>query len=880
MQESKQLKYSNNQAGRFDPDRIQIGVVKDNRDPDNSGKLKVWISGSQSNEGTKESWITCRYVSIFAGRTDGEENASTFQEYPKSYGFWAVPPNVGSQVCVFFANGNIHDAYWFGGVFDDRMNAMVPGMATKVVSSSGVDSAIPVTDYDRNSLETVVEEKYVNSPVIDGLKKQNLLYDLNNGAVNRSSTRQTIPTVYGMSSPRQNSIVIDDGWLDDELKATNWDQDEGYQDTKLNNPSDDTRVGSRKDEGICLRTRSGAQILLSESNGNVFIINRDGTGRVEITPEGYINIHADNSINIRTEADMNYYIAKDFNIELGGNLNLKVGGDSKLDLAGKLDAKVGSEVVINTGASLRLYASADLRFQSGASSNITAGSTLNLLSTDVTNAKASAIQLTGAGTHLTIKSDVSTNAIYKGQDFQAGSVGLVNHIHYHAAFTSPTNHSDAMAAPVQGGGSSNAAPAESAQPANDVQPVVPVQKAQESVQVVNTTPEVSQALEQDMFYDTEGSGITYYQTYESLGMVMPCTGTIRQYGYWGQNVDNGDGTKSNRNGWIIQCKGDIVAPEAGTVATIEGGFYIMHKNGFKSVFYDAKLTSYNGDSVTKGQKVATGNGIFYFEIRQSNSALFGFGGTIDPGLFYSTVTGKGSDCANKQLQAGERSNKDAKPVASNDPSINSTDLVNILSVQTIGSGYAQRGSRRTPTRLTANTTKAVKGSAVNFQINDNVSIDKTVVDWKVSNDDSLLISDLKGFEGFGNAINGRSYPYVDAFGHSVGFGHFIKPGEDFSNGLTMDEAVQYLMQDVKIAITGAKKIYASYNMKTPYMIQLVLTEMVYQMGLGSVRKFTGTLSAMARGDYRAAASGMRNSAWYQQTTRRAETLIRRVEACA
>lgn len=880
MQESKQLKYANNQNKRFDPNFIQIGVVKDNRDPARSGKLKVWISGSQSSESSKDSWITCKYLSAFAGRTKGSSNAQKFNEYPKSYGMWATPPDVGTQVAVFFANGNVHDAYWFGGVFDDRMNAMVPGMATKVINNYGTDSPVPITEFDRNSLETVVDEKYANSPVIDGLKKQNLLYDTEYGAVNRSSTRQSVPTVYGLSSPRQNSIVIDDGYLEDELSAPSWDDDpDGYQNTSLNNPSDDNRIGSRKNEGICLRTRSGAQILLSESTGNVFIINRDGTARIELTPEGYINIHSDNSMNIRTDQDMNFTIKKDWNVEVGGNLNFHVQGSSKIEMQGTLDAKVQGEVVFNTSSSMRLFASAELRFQSGSNTEITSGASLNTTSSSATNIKGSSVHVTGGGTDLTVSGDVSSNAVFRGSDFQSGSVGLNNHIHYHASFSDASNHSDAMAAPVNGGGSANPQTAASAQPANDVQAQVPVRNQQEAVAVINTTQQVTQALDQDMLYDDPGSGVTYFQTYESLGMVMPCTGTIRQYGYWGKNVKTETGGTANRNGWIVQCKGDVVAPEKGTIAKNNTGFFIAHGNGFKTVYYDVDLSLYNGDTVTKGQKIGTANGVFYFEVRLMEAALYGFNGTVDPGLFYSTVTGKGEECANKSLTAGQRSNPNAQPIASNDPSIDSTDLVMINSVQTIGSGYAQRGSRRVPNR-TRISQPLQRGQAVNFQINDNISIDKTVVDWKVTNEDQQLISDLKAFEGFGNAINGRSYPYVDAFGHSVGFGHFIKPGEDFSQGVTMDEAVSLLMQDVKTAINDAKKIYASYNMHTPYMIQLVITEMVYQMGAGGVRKFTGTLGAMARGDYRAAAAGMRNSAWYSQTTRRAETLARRVEKCA
>src|SRR5690606_13357088 len=103
-----------------------------------------------------------------------------------------------------------------------------------------------------------------------------------------------------------------------------------------------------------LRTRSGAQFLLSESDGNVFLINRDGTARFEMTVDGQIIVHAAKSITLRTEEDFNFTAARDINFEAGRNLNMHIQGDTKLNLVGKLDTIVGGQVVINTGADLRL----------------------------------------------------------------------------------------------------------------------------------------------------------------------------------------------------------------------------------------------------------------------------------------------------------------------------------------------------------------------------------------------------------------------------------------------------------------------------------------------------------------------------------------------
>ena len=167
------------------------------------------------------------------------------------------------------------------------------------------------------------------------------------------------------------------------------------------------------------------------------------------------------------------------------------------------------------------------------------------------------------------------------------------------------------------------------------------------------------------------------------------------------------------------------------------------------------------------------------------------------------------------------------------------------------------------------------------------NVDKTAIDWKVVPGDSQFISELKEYEGTmayqqakGYYRNGKFWRYLDSRGFpTIGYGHLIVNGENFSGGITEQEANDMLVRDSSKAIYDAKSIYASYKMKTPYMAQQVLCQMVFQMGKGGVMKFKMMLSEMAKGNYKQAAAQIRNSAWYRQTTRRAELMARRLEAC-
>lgn len=881
--------FAKDQLSRFNPGFLQLATVMDNRDPTHTGKLKIWINGSQSDKDSRDSWIEASYLSPFAGRTPGIPGAESYQQYPKGYGFWAVPPDVGCTVAVMFVQGHIFEAYWFACLYDEKMNTMVPGMATQPMAELGYDSPVPVTDYDRNTITSSDKDKYPNVPMIEGLKKQNLLYDEEKGVANRSSTRQTTSTVYGMTSPRGNSFILDDGYTDAELNAPTWDQDpDGYQDTQFNNPVNDTSVGNRKNEGIVLRTRSGAQLLLSEASGDVFIINRDGTARIEMTGDGDINIHCDKNINMRAGQDINMTAGKSFNIEAGSDMNWSINGNTKLNLTGALDTKVGGQVVINAGADLRLVTAASLRTQSGGSTNITSAGATAITSNSTVEVSATAVNMTASGTNLNIQSGlINTNASVSATDFVSPSVSLNSHIHFHAAFTDASNHSNDMAAPVGGGSSPSTTSATPAEPANDVSPEMPVQNTQQAVQYINTTASVSEVLTEDLSTD---ESLTYPQNYEGLHMLMPCTGTIREFGYWGRGVPTAEGTTADRYGWSIQCKGNVIAPDGGLFTKIgndyKDGFIITHKSGYKTIFYNLDSTVMNKDTVSKGQVIGTSNGVFTMEIRTRSSNIFGFSGTVDPGLFYTTVTGQGVNAANKTLTEGKPSNENAPEISAIQTSVDSDELVVMTNVQSIGSGYSQRGSRRVPKRTNAKSRKTSVSSGSSAP-EDLSSVDKTPSDWKVTNSDAKLLSDLKEYEGnisyqtkVGYYYNDRFWPYRDSRGFmTIGYGHLILRNENFVNGITESEADAMLQKDVVTALNGAKSIYSQYNMKVPYIAQLTLVEMVFQMGKGAVLKFKGTLSALAENDYKKAAMGMRNSAWYKQTPSRAEAMARRIEAC-
>ena len=92
-----------------------IGVVMNNVDPLKMGRLQVNIpSLSKTNDPVSGNLITCEYLSPFYGAKDTKnivKGATDYKDSQHSYGFWAVPPDIGTRVLVIFAEGKMEQAF-------------------------------------------------------------------------------------------------------------------------------------------------------------------------------------------------------------------------------------------------------------------------------------------------------------------------------------------------------------------------------------------------------------------------------------------------------------------------------------------------------------------------------------------------------------------------------------------------------------------------------------------------------------------------------------------------------------------------------------------------------------------------------------------------
>jgi lysozyme len=113
----------------------------------------------------------------------------------------------------------------------------------------------------------------------------------------------------------------------------------------------------------------------------------------------------------------------------------------------------------------------------------------------------------------------------------------------------------------------------------------------------------------------------------------------------------------------------------------------------------------------------------------------------------------------------------------------------------------------------------------------------------------------------------RRFPYEDTVGKiSIGVGRNL---DDV--GLSDDEIDLMLRNDIDRALAEASRL--PYWPRLDEVRQLIVADMIFNMGAKRFAGFVRTNAALAAGDYQAAADEMIDSKWYRQTGRRARKLV-------
>jgi hypothetical protein len=340
-----------------------------------SGQLKVYVKDWKGRADDPASHITVKYASPFFGTTYGTDTNTQSAKSPmtagQSYGMWMIPPDVGNTVLVTFVAGDKDRGYWFACAYDTASHHMVPGNARNVGGNADSLVGPDIQQYQTSDQNLPAVEAYPGDGEYfapDGITgtsrfphefqamtliMQGLDRDKIRGAISSTSLREAPSNVYGISTPGPS--------------ATSAPQVTGY--ALGQDPSQATvaRKGGHTfvmddgaldgvDQLIRLRTSSGHQILMNDTEKVLYIASSTGNQWLEFSEDGSINVFGAAGINMRSKGPLNLHSDSQVSIHSGGTiaLNGEMGVNitalTSVSIQSLVSTKIATDGILNLSA--------------------------------------------------------------------------------------------------------------------------------------------------------------------------------------------------------------------------------------------------------------------------------------------------------------------------------------------------------------------------------------------------------------------------------------------------------------------------------------------------------------------------------------------------
>jgi hypothetical protein len=348
-----------------------IAVVKNNVDPLRMGRLQVNIPAlSKTSDPISSNLITCEYLSPFYGAKDIRHSipgSTDFKDSQHSYGFWAVPPDIGTRVLVIFAEGKMDQAFWIGCVPEPMTNQMTPGIASSTLTHDALDGTfegadagfqddkkskygstnVPAGEVNRTKTgatpQQIANDRRPIHPFAETLLKQGLSADDIRGNTSSSARRESPSQVFGLSTPGRkdtSTTPVKVGTKDRDKK------DFVSRTTGHTFVMDDGDVAGNN-QLTRLRTASGHQLLMHDTEGVIYIANGSGNAYIEMQANGRIDVYSGvGGINLRTEGDFNLH--SDLNINMHANGQIRMSSAKEMIQSADAVLTIGDKGVLQS----------------------------------------------------------------------------------------------------------------------------------------------------------------------------------------------------------------------------------------------------------------------------------------------------------------------------------------------------------------------------------------------------------------------------------------------------------------------------------------------------------------------------------------------------
>jgi hypothetical protein len=190
-------------------------------------------------------------------------------------------------------------------------------------------------------------------PFAETLLKQGLSADDIRGNTSSSARRETPSQVFGISTPGRkdtSTTPVKVGTKDTQV-TDNVVRKTGHTFVMDDGAVDGTNQLTR------LRTASGHQLLMHDTEGVVYLANGSGKAFIEMDRDGTVSVYSDGGINLRSGRDFNLHSDMNINFHAKGQINFSSETNVALNAEGYVFA-MGEKGILNSSqkGSVRNYA--------------------------------------------------------------------------------------------------------------------------------------------------------------------------------------------------------------------------------------------------------------------------------------------------------------------------------------------------------------------------------------------------------------------------------------------------------------------------------------------------------------------------------------------
>jgi len=380
---------------------IVVGIVKANVHGSHMGVIQVYIPEMSTDEEDKSQWRTVRYCTPFYSRVDSTEGANNKNRYIDTKmpsGIVTPPPDLGTTVLCFFPHGKNNEGYYFACVPDTYIMQTLPEPTIVEDFESGPYVGGELNDKKNNPNDIVNwksqlrPEDFITQKIV---KEQGLLNDRVRGLNNSSYMRESPSEIIGISSKGRRITEGGKDFLKENASAL---KNPNTTDEKilegLLGPTarrkghsialDDGDIDGNSNQ-IRLRTSTGHQILLNDSEGIIYVGNSTGTVWIELGNQGTMDVFANDSINFRS---------KNINFHADENIKFHSKGYTQVVSENELHLESGEDLAISSGGDAG-FTSKKFTLNASGQMNLTGGATASIKASGVMAVSGSIVMLQG-----------------------------------------------------------------------------------------------------------------------------------------------------------------------------------------------------------------------------------------------------------------------------------------------------------------------------------------------------------------------------------------------------------------------------------------------------------------------------------------------------